>query len=674
MSEPRAKMILDDVRYVRLIYINPAFYIGSNGKIMKGDIECQLFERNGYLSYIFQMRDADGNRYPLHYQVHVLVAIFFIPKTAEDIRLGRTFVNHKDGNKKNNYVDNLEWCTPKENTQHAKDLITRREVTVKRYEYMPAADGRLVFVCEYKTTRIAARETGVTYDTLSKYENGRQYIQRPSEGKPGFRLIREGTAMRPWKRGMKTNTVVPPGFVRSKDAPLYALSLNDKRVIRISSGRERKPAKKQGKKYAFNLHLGNGKVLSIGASRLFAKTFIPPPDGVNIDILVTIAIDGDPANFCASNLLWCTMQQASSYTNGVRIDMYTPDGRRHIKTFLGKADIIRETGIGRNVIDRILKNGYTNTGDKYLFKFAKDRNIIHDAEIIRGQIEEDFSSDDEEPRSSSHIRPTSSSRQDETTSSDDEIQIPVGLPACSSTSHLEDDEIQVPIGLPPCSSTSHLEDDTIDDLEDDVKVEQCDVFWKRMRYLSTRMACVTWILKNRGVRVSEEDIHTACKNGRVLCGFKWKYITDKSSHKLYPRGYSENNPLSWFQFPGNMNYTASRKNEVFSLQESKYVSPDDNGNFNLDGTVFSIVEIHNRTYDSPDINPANWRDVIGHPGYLINPDGLVYKVEGYGKGRLNEVAGLLSRKVELEGRARFDVLVLLKQAWGDLATVSTNKK
>lgn len=46
--------------------------------------------------------------------VHRLVAEAFIPRIK-----GREFVNHIDGNKENNAVSNLEWCTRSENMIHA---------------------------------------------------------------------------------------------------------------------------------------------------------------------------------------------------------------------------------------------------------------------------------------------------------------------------------------------------------------------------------------------------------------------------------------------------------------------------------------------------------------------------------------------------------------------------
>jgi hypothetical protein len=49
-----------------------------------------------------------------NYLVHRLQAIYFIEN-----KLNLPYVNHKDWNKQNNCIENLEWCTQKENVRHA---------------------------------------------------------------------------------------------------------------------------------------------------------------------------------------------------------------------------------------------------------------------------------------------------------------------------------------------------------------------------------------------------------------------------------------------------------------------------------------------------------------------------------------------------------------------------
>ena len=55
------------------------------------------------------------------YFIHRLVAEAFLPK-----KQGKDFVNHKDGNKQNNHLDNLEWCNRSENQLHSYYVLKNK--------------------------------------------------------------------------------------------------------------------------------------------------------------------------------------------------------------------------------------------------------------------------------------------------------------------------------------------------------------------------------------------------------------------------------------------------------------------------------------------------------------------------------------------------------------------
>ena len=64
---------------------------------------------NGYRYVTLNLEETRKN-----YRVHRLVAEKFIPNPNILPQ-----VNHKDGNKQNNKIDNLEWCDSSYNVQHA---------------------------------------------------------------------------------------------------------------------------------------------------------------------------------------------------------------------------------------------------------------------------------------------------------------------------------------------------------------------------------------------------------------------------------------------------------------------------------------------------------------------------------------------------------------------------
>jgi hypothetical protein len=99
--------------------------------------------------------------------VHRLVALAFIPNYEN-----KKEVNHIDGDKLNNNVKNLEWCTPKENTKHAYDNGFNKNViaATKKSNSKRVLDTRSGLY--YDSAKEAAECKHINYGTLRNMLNG----------------------------------------------------------------------------------------------------------------------------------------------------------------------------------------------------------------------------------------------------------------------------------------------------------------------------------------------------------------------------------------------------------------------------------------------------------------------------------------------------------------------
>lgn len=118
------------------------------------------------------------------YRIHRLVAEHFIPNLEK-----KPQVNHIDGNKQNNRIDNLEWCTNGENGKHAWDNNLRTKnfgknnhISKKILQYTP--DKKLIK--EWDCIKDISRTLGYNYGYIisccqRKYKLGHNFIWRYKE-------------------------------------------------------------------------------------------------------------------------------------------------------------------------------------------------------------------------------------------------------------------------------------------------------------------------------------------------------------------------------------------------------------------------------------------------------------------------------------------------------------
>lgn len=106
--------------YNYIVYDDGRVYSNYTKRFLNGEIV------QGYLQYTLYI-----NRESVRYKAHRLVAELFIPNPNQ-----LPIINHIDGNKLNNSVENLEWCTYYDNNKHARDtgLNDVKESNTRRWQ------------------------------------------------------------------------------------------------------------------------------------------------------------------------------------------------------------------------------------------------------------------------------------------------------------------------------------------------------------------------------------------------------------------------------------------------------------------------------------------------------------------------------------------------------------
>lgn len=127
----------------------------------KGKKLKKVINTNGY--YVVHLSKNQKNK---HVNIHRIVAETFIPNPNK-----YRVVNHKDENKLNNCVDNLEWCTYLYNTRYGTGIERRIKSAIKNNKLgVPInqydLDGK--FIKKFPSSKEIQRQYGFNHSNITK--------------------------------------------------------------------------------------------------------------------------------------------------------------------------------------------------------------------------------------------------------------------------------------------------------------------------------------------------------------------------------------------------------------------------------------------------------------------------------------------------------------------------
>lgn len=282
---------------------------------------------NGYLSVSITV-----NKKRKRFAIHRLVAQYFLPLIP-----GKNFVNHKDANKENNDVNNLEWVTKQENMQHAVNA------GLLNHERMQKA----VLQIDIETGDIIAEFQSIIEASISTGANKLSIGIVCREG----RLKSAGGYFWRYKKNLEPpkNGVIIPRF------PLYMLT-PDGEVFSLKHNIFLSKISDDAGYYSIGLRK-NGKKYTMRINRLMMEVFSDLDEN-----LVVNHKDSDRKNNKIENLECCTTQKNAEHA-------YNQGNSKYLKKEVNQLD----------------KNGNVIQFFSSISEAKKKTKCLHISEVCQGK-------------------------------------------------------------------------------------------------------------------------------------------------------------------------------------------------------------------------------------------------------------------------------------------------
>lgn len=316
--------------------------------------------KDNYTYYTFRTKD-----FVKTVRVHKLVADAFLkpPDNPKCI-----YIDHKNMNKHDNCVDNLEWVTHSENVKRAHQdenrVSTGRQIEQWDFETKE-------YVQTFNSIREAAHTLNVSEKNFSSNLSGRtNYINTPS-GKFYFNYVEPKVTLSESElsefeqlNGYTDYLIHRDGRIYNTSRKMFLKSCVDKGYISVKL---------------------NG--ITTILHRLLAIQFVPNPENkVNV-----IHIDGDKLNNDISNLRWANKSEMclQSYTNGTNppktsnVHQYSLDGK-YIKTFSSIAHACKELNLTNSQSGDVTKccQRKSKYAHGFIWRYASDCSDTIDIEPV----------------------------------------------------------------------------------------------------------------------------------------------------------------------------------------------------------------------------------------------------------------------------------------------------